>query len=132
MDIENREPAALRKRLWQLLGDIPLAGICHRSSSSRGAKSLHITLEHFCFDNGIGDRVYGYLLLPVGIDEPSPAVLYHHEHGGKYSLGKDAILRIRENGYAPGIALVEAGYVVMAIDAYAFCERQAAGSGRQR
>ena len=126
MDIENREPAALRKRLWQLLGDIPSPGLPQVKLLSRSEKPSY-TLEHFCFDNGIGDRVYGYLLLPVGIVEPSPAVLYHHEHGGKYPLGKDAILKIRENGYAPGIALVEAGYVVMAIDAYGFGEREHQG-----
>ena len=83
--------------------------------------------ERFTFENGDGDTVYGYLLLPKDIDTPAPAVLYHHEHGGKYPLGKDAALEVRENGYAPGLALVEAGLIVMAIDAYGFGERERLG-----
>ncbi len=116
----------LRGRLWQLLGDIPDAAIPSVRVISRGDELDH-TRETFTFENGVGDTVFGYLLLPKGIETPAPAVLYHHEHGGKYALGKDAAIKVRENGYAPGLALVEAGFIVMAIDAYGFGKREALG-----
>ena len=96
------------------------------------ARGCGYRLEHFSFLNGLGDEVFGYLLLPKEVTFPAPAVLYHHEHGGKYPLGKDAALKVRENGYAPGIELAKAGFVVMAIDAYGFCEREHQGpAGKQ-
>ena len=122
------DPAETRARLWQLLGDIPAPMRPEVELLSRRAEPAY-ALEHFRFVNGLGDTVYGYLLLPRAIDYPAPAVLYHHEHGGKYSLGKDAALRIRENGYAPGIALAEAGFIVCAIDAYGFGQREREGPG---
>ena len=120
------ESNKLRARLWQLLGDIPKATIPNVRVMSRSDEIDHIR-ERFTFENGVGDTVFGYLLLPKDIDTPAPAVLYHHEHGGKYPLGKDAALKVRENGYAPGLALVEAGFIVMAIDAYGFGERERLG-----
>ena len=120
------QPSDIRTRLWQLLGEIPrptppsvrLLAISDEADHRR---------EHFTFENGIGDRVFGYLLLPKRRRAPAPAILYHHEHGGKYALGKEAALRVRENGYAPGLALAAAGFVVMAIDAYGFGEREKLG-----
>ena len=120
------ESNKLRARLWQLLGDIPQVTIPNVRVMSRSDEIDHIR-ERFTFENGVGDTVYGYLLMPKGIDTPAPAVLYHHEHGGKYPLGKDAAIRVRENGYAPGLALVAAGFIVMAIDAYGFGERERKG-----
>ena len=125
------EPAETRAKLWQLLGDIPVPVAPDVQVLSKRDTPTY-TLEHFSFPNGIGDTVFGYLLLPRNVAYPAPAVLYHHEHGGKYSLGKDAALRIRENGYAPGIALVQAGFVVLAIDAYGFCERERLGPAGTR
>ena len=120
------ESNKLRARLWQLLGDIPQVTIPNVRVMSRSDEIDHIR-ERFTFENGVGDTVFGCLLLPKNIDTPAPAVLYHHEHGGKYPLGKDAALNVRENGYAPGLALVDAGFIVMAIDAYGFGERERLG-----
>ena len=122
------DPAATRQKLWGLLGDIPSP--CLPSASILSTRDLPTcTLEHLTFANGLGDTVYGYMLLPKGIETPAPAVLYHHEHGGKYSLGKEAAIKVRENGYAPGLALVEAGFIVLAIDAYGFGQREHQGPG---
>ena len=120
------DSAALRARLWQLLGDIPRVTVPSVRVLARSDEGGHWR-ETFTFENGIGDTVFGYLLLPKRIDGSAPAALYHHEHGGKYALGKDAAIRLRENGYAPGLALVEAGFIVMAIDAYGFGEREKSG-----
>ena len=120
-----------RRRLWELLGEIPAPFTPRVTLISRHEEDTY-NLEHFDFANAIGDTVYGYLLLPKGIETPAPAVLYHHEHGGKYHLGKEAALQIRENGYAPGLELVEAGFIVMAIDAYGFGQRERQGPAGER
>jgi len=124
-------PQETRQKMWRLLGDIPAPALPQVSLISSRQEATY-TLEHFTFINGVGDTVYGYLILPKDIDYPAPAVLYHHEHGGKYQLGKDAAIRIRENGYAPGLALVDAGFVVMAIDAYGFGQREHQGPAGER
>lgn len=125
MDLMSN-PAEARQALWRLLGDIP-APFEPPVKLISTREEARYTLERFRFCNGLGDAVFGYLLLPKHGAFPAPAVLYHHEHGGKYPLGKDAVLKIRENGYAPGVALAEAGFVVLAIDAYGFGEREHQG-----
>ena len=125
------DPQATRATMWKLLGDIPPPALPQASLISTRRDESY-TLEHFSFVNGVGDTVYGYLILPNDIEYPAPAVLYHHEHGGKYSLGKDAAIKIRENGYAPGLALAEAGFIVMAIDAYGFGQREQQGPAGER
>ena len=124
-------PTETRRRMRELLGDIPAPVMPQAKLISRRDEGAY-ALEHFSFANAIGDTVYGYLLLPSGINYPAPAVLYHHEHGGKYHLGKEAALRIRDNGYAPGLELVAAGFIVMAIDAYGFGQREHLGPAGER
>ena len=121
-------PNETRLKLWRLLGDIPPPFLPDVNILSTRDEPTY-KLEHLSFANGVGDTVYGYLLLPRNIRTPAPAVLYHHEHGGKYSLGKEAAIKVRENGYAPGLALVEAGFIVLAIDAYGFGQREHQGPG---
>ena len=125
------DATATRRRMWELLGEIPAPFMPEARLISRREENTY-ALEHFEFANAIGDTVYGYLMLPKGIERPAPAVLYHHEHGGKYHLGKEAALQIRENGYAPGLALVDAGFIVMAIDAYGFGQRERHGPAGER
>jgi acetyl esterase/lipase len=86
-------------------------------------------VERFVFDNGADARVYGYLLLPPDHTAPAPAVVFLHGHGFQYELGKEALFQERIPGALPGPALAAAGYVVLAIDAYCFGERQQDGPG---
>jgi len=116
----------IRKKLWELLGDIPPIITPTITLIERTDHDTY-TQEHFSFANGVGDAVYGYMLIPSNVDTPAPAILYHHVHGGKYHLGKEGILIARDNGYADGVMLVEAGFIVLAIDAYTFGERQMQG-----
>jgi dienelactone hydrolase len=123
----ERRRTVIRERLWVLLGDMP-------SLFTPDVRILNTTqhdgyrLEHIAFDNGADAMVYGYVLIPDTLKAPTPAVLYCHLHGGKYHLGKEMILTPYEaNGYADGLELVRRGYVVLAIDTYAFGERQQQG-----
>ncbi|MCU0513177.1 MAG: acetylxylan esterase [Anaerolineae bacterium] len=124
-DWEAQRPD-IRARLWQLLGDLPplftpALHILRREACPGG------TLASFTFDNGAGATVYGDLLIPDGRRGPGPAVLYQHMHGGKYHIGRSELFQDWLCGTAPGPALLRAGYVVLAIDAYGFGARWSQG-----
>ena len=73
--------------------------------------------------------VPGYLLLPKSVSGTSPAILYCHWHGGEYDLGKEELFQSRHTPEPPGPALAKRGFVVLAIDAYCFGERNGQGPG---
>lgn len=87
------------------------------------------TLETFSFHNGADDTVHGYTLIPDGLTAPAPGILYLHAHGGNYGRGKDELFRECPMGVSPVSDLMAAGYVVLAIDCYAFGARQTQGPG---
>jgi hypothetical protein len=124
---------ALRKKLWQLLGDLPELftpdAVIQQRQSGDGYE-----LERFTFDNGIGHTVYGYVLIPSGREKQKPAVLYHHYHGNKYKSGKEEVLTraFPKLDFATGEALVREGYLVLCIDAYAFGERRFQGPAGEK
>ena len=119
----------IRAELVQLLGRLPPRPKAPKveilSREDRGAYRL----EKFQFDNGAGATVPGYLLLPRNAPGPSPAILYCHWHGGEYEIGKEELFQARHTPVPPGPALAQRGYVVMAIDAYCFGERDGRGPG---
>lgn len=132
---EKQKPK-LRTALGRLLGDLPpqftpIVGIDRREARDG------FTVEHFTFDNGVGDTVYGYALLPAGGPQRRPAILYHHYHGDRYAQGKEelfikAFSPMGGNPMLSGVELARAGYVVMCIDAYGFGERRFQGpAGRE-
>jgi hypothetical protein len=118
--------AVLRKRFWEMLGDMPPLFTPQATLLERTTRDGCI-VEHFAFDNGADARVYGYLLLPPDQTAPVPAVVFLHGHGFKYELGKEALFQERFPGTLPGPALVTSGYAVLMIDAYSFGERQQDG-----
>jgi len=133
----EKRKTELRKTLRRLLGELPPRlkpqVTVHNTELRDG-----YTLQRFTFDNGIGDTVYGYLLIPEGPSRRRPAILYHHYHGAKYGQGKEEVL-IKAFARWPGghelitgEELVRAGYVVLCIDAYCFGERHAQGPAGQR
>jgi len=118
----------LRKTLKRLLGETPPLFTPEVTIHKREAKDGY-TLERFTFDNGVGDRVYGYMLIPAGHKDRGPAILYNHYHGGKYKQGKEEVLTkaFSKLDFATGEELARKGYIVQAIDAYAFGERRFQG-----
>jgi dienelactone hydrolase len=124
----EKRRAELRKKLWRLLGDLPelfTPKVTIREKLSKDGYEL----ERFTFDNGVGDTVYGYMLIPSGHKGRGPAILYHHQHGGMYKRGKEEVITktYPKLDFAAGEALVRQGYVVLCIDAYAFGERRFQG-----
>ena len=124
---EQQKPE-LRKKLWRLLGDLPPLFTPKVTIQKKELCDGYMR-EHLTFENGAGDTVYGYLLVPTGAQRRGPAVLYHHYHGGKYAQGKEelflrAFAAIGNKTLVTGPELVQAGYVVFSIDAYCFGERR--------
>lgn len=125
----QKQRAAVRTTLKQLLGQLPprpTVPVVHTL-----AREDHGTYwqERFEFDNGAGAVVPGVLLLPKHTAGRAPAILWHHWHGGQYDGGKVELFQTNHTPVAPGPALVENGYAVMAIDAYGFGERNGHGPG---
>ncbi|MEO8396231.1 MAG: acetylxylan esterase [Chloroflexota bacterium] len=128
---ETYAPSA-RAMLWSLLGDLPPTFTPTPTITKREAREGY-TVEALEFDNGAGATVYGYLLLPNNGGKAAPAVLYHHMHGGKYEVGKQELWQEwLIEGIAPGPALAREGYVVLAIDAYCFNQRETQGPAGDR
>jgi dienelactone hydrolase len=118
----------LRRKLWRLFGDLPELFTPKVAILERLSKDGY-ELERFTFDNGVGDTVYGYLLIPAGHKGRGRAILYHHYHAGKYKQGKEEVISkaFKILDFATGEALAREGYIVLCIDAYAFGERRFQG-----
>jgi dienelactone hydrolase len=132
----ERQKPMLRQRLWRLLGDLPPLSTpqvtIHKTEVRDG-----FTREYLTYDNGVGDTVYGYLLIPAGAKGRGPAILYHHYHGGVYTQGKEELFvpawkDMGNETLQTGPELMRAGYVVFCIDAYAFGERRWQGPAGKR
>jgi dienelactone hydrolase len=111
-----------RLTLGKLLGDLPPL-FTPQPTITAVEQHDGFTLERFEFDNGANAVVYGLLLIPAA-NRPMPAILYNHAHGGNYARGKDELFQDDPIGTGRGSALAQAGYVVIAVDAYAFGQRQ--------
>jgi dienelactone hydrolase len=121
----------VRAQIRELLGKLPTRPKTLRVETLSREHHSQYWLEKFQFDNNAGATVPGYLLLPKGAGSGGkfPAVLYCHWHGGQYDAGKEELFRSDATSEPPGPALARRGYVVLAIDAYCFGERNGDGSG---
>jgi dienelactone hydrolase len=117
----------IRAELWKLLGRLPprpkMPKVEVLSREDRG----DYTVEKFQFDNEAGSIVPGYLLLPKQVAGKLPAILYCHWHAGEYDLGKEELFQAKHTPEPPGPAFARRGYVVVAIDASGFGERNGQG-----
>ncbi len=121
--------ASVRSQLWQLLGRLPARDTASPFKVISHTDQGDFIQEKIEFDNGAGATVPGHLLLPKNPTGKSPAILFCHWHGGEFQIGKDEIFQNKHYPEAPGPALAKKGFVVLAIDAYCFGERQGKGPG---
>jgi len=123
----------IRSTLGQLLGKLPSRPTKPTVQTLSREDRGDFVLEKFQFDNGAGATVPGYVLLPkaASATKKSPGVLYCHQHGGQYGRGGKEEVFIAGNPVpvAPGPELAKRGFVVVAIDAYCFGERDGHGPG---
>lgn len=120
-----------RARLWALLGDLPRIDAPPTLVGSEPIRTSTYRLDRLVLDLNGGDPVPALFARPVEGDGPFPVLLYNHAHGGDYELGKRELVDGRAALEDPPYAdvLTERGWAVLAIDHWAFGERQ--GHGEQ-
>ncbi|MEO5804004.1 MAG: alpha/beta hydrolase family protein [Verrucomicrobiota bacterium] len=123
----EKKRGEIREQLWQLLGQLPPRPKIPKVEVVSREDRVDFFVEKFQFDNGAGAMVPGYILLPKNGAKKSPAILYCHWHGGEYDIGKEELFQAKHTPKAPGPTLAKRGYVVIAIDAYCFGERNGKG-----
>lgn len=124
--------AGIRAELETLLGRLPPRPARPKAVIDRKEDRGQFWAEHFTLDNGAGEQIPGWLLLPKGVTKGAPAVLYNHWHGGEYEIGKEEVFQTRHTPAAPGPTLAARGYVVMAVDAVGFGERNGVNPDGER
>lgn len=125
----NAQRGHIRQRLVTLFGAVPSRLQAPQVRMLAREERPNYTLEKFEFENGAGAVVPGYFLIPKKGTAPFPTIFYCHWHGGNYDLGKEEIFTTHHTPQIPAEALTNAGYAVMAVDAYCFGERSGKGPG---
>ena len=118
-------PAARRRELYALLGDLPDRKRPIRGSKRQEEERDGYVLETWDLDlNGI-ENVPAYLARPRGAAGRVPAVLFNHSHGGGYKIGKQEFVEgrsyLQPKPYAK--ELTDLGHVALCIDHWVFGER---------
>jgi dienelactone hydrolase len=118
-----------RKKLWELLGDLPWN---HKPVPPRLVKTEKhdgYTLERLVLDlNGL-EPVPAILIVPEKRQKQAPGLLYIHWHGGMYDLGKEQLLSGVDAQPAYAAVCAEKGIVTLAIDSWCFGERKSGTNG---
>ncbi len=124
-----RQRKRIQLQLWRLLGNLPPRPKKPAVKTLKREDRGSYWLEKFQFDNGAGATVPGYLLIPKLRSGSAPGILYCHWHGGQYDIGKEELFGTNAAPVPAGPELARQGYLVMAIDAYCFGERNGQGPG---
>lgn len=127
----HRQRDVIRATLWRLLGDLPARPARPDVRLRARREEAGYTVESFEFDNLAGQVVPGVILIPRGVKSGSraPAILYCHWHGGEYDGGKQELFEAKHTPAVPAVEFAKRGYVVLAIDAPCFGERNGQGPG---
>lgn len=118
-------PADRRKELYSLLGDLPPR---NRKISARVVSAEdrpNYRLEKLELDlNGI-EPVPAYFVSPLGATGRRPTMLFHHSHGGGYTIGKTEFLEGRSYMGKPPYAdvVTSLGWNGLCCDTWVFGER---------
>jgi len=123
----THDSKARRKELYSLLGDLPDRNrpIKARVVSSEDRPKYH--LDKLILDlNGI-EPVPAFYVTPLGANpnERRPTMLFHHSHGGGYTIGKNEFLEGRSYLFNPPYAEVvtSLGWNGLCCDTWVFGER---------
>ncbi len=114
-------------RTWLRLGDPPPT-IQYAVDDVRKGTLFH--RQRISYASSEGDPIAAYLLVPNRSSGRAPAVVVHHQHNSERHLGKSEVCGLAGNPLqAFGVALAEAGFVVLAPDSICFEDRRAGRSG---
>ena len=122
----------IREMVIDTLGNIPARPESVSCETYETGETPLFTFERFYLNNGYGDNVPGTLYIPKGLTEKAPAILYLHYHGDEFETGQNELLfswPLADEGKPLIDEFIQRGYVVMAIDAYAFTTRSGMGPG---
>ncbi len=126
--------AARRADLWRLLGPRPwrdagIGGRCLRRENLPAGQCI----EHWSLQLNREQEVPALCLLPPAERPPRGVVLYGHAHGNRFEVGKDELIVGRPALRSPpyGEVLAALGWAALAIDHWAFGERQVEGGERR-
>ncbi len=121
----------IRATLWRLLGDLPARPARPEVRLRERREEADYVVESFEFDNQAGQMVPGIVVLPRGVKPggKAPAILHCHWHGGEYDGGKQELFEKKHTPAVPAVEFAKRGYVVLAIDAPGFGERNGFGPG---
>src|SRR5262249_30098640 len=124
----RRRRAVTRRTLARLLGPVPPRPA--PVAATRVGRRVHAAYvrEDLELDAGNG-RIPAALVLPRHVSPPHAAILYHHSHWGDYATGLEELFQPWPVRETPAAALARRGFAVLAIDAYAFGQRQGRGPG---
>lgn len=108
-----------------MLGDLPPPDHPVSANLLGRTEENGYLLERIELDLNGCEPVPAYFVLPLGSSQPLPCLLYHHAHGGNYTLGKDELIRGRSSLQMPPFAeaLTSRGYAAFCIDTWCFGQR---------
>ena len=115
----------LRRAFRELLGCLPVRDSLSPLSLATWDCGDYVR-EKICFRGSASYLIPAYVLVPKNRECPPPAVIAIHGHSPDLVWGKTSVCAFeRENAtYGYCVALVQQGYVVIAIDLLGFEERQ--------
>jgi len=123
--MNSPDPVVFRERLLACLGgpwpELPPPAVKKMDENLPGDG---YRVEQIAFEAEPGDWVPALVLIPDGA-ENAPGVAVWHQHAGQYGLGKSEPGGLAGNPmHHTGVALAQAGFVVLCPDALCFEDRQ--------
>lgn len=136
-----------RDKIFELMGLAPEAPSSHAYTTLHTEQREGYKAHKIRFEISANNHIVAYLLVPDS-EGPHPALVALHDHGAKFSIGKEKVIRpIDESpevvaeaeewlakcydGVYTGDWFAQQGYVVLAIDALLWGNRGEGDQGRQ-
>src|SRR5262245_16800842 len=114
------------RTLQRLLGSLPPRPGVPSASRVGRSETRHYVREELALKTGPRATVPASFVRPR-TPGPWPAVLWHHSHFGDYTIGREELFQAWPIRATPATALARRGFAVLAIDAFAFGDRQGGG-----
>lgn len=117
------ERQELRNGLQKRLGRLPALPVEVQCDTLEVKEHQLGIIKKLRLHNGTNLGIPAWFASPINHQEPGPAVLWCHWHGGEYSVGKQELFEQRHTPQIPLKCFLEMGMSVLCIDAYGFGER---------